>query len=171
MRARPLGLAALLAASALIGGCSAKLPDASDGTNVSPSAAAQFDRLLRECETVTETQIKEAVGGDGYPESYFHGAVCMWKVPATGGMVDVTFAWFENGSLGHEQQTARELGYELTPMTVQGATAFSQRRPGTPPACGVAAAWDGAITWWVQGTADPCETARTLMEFTLERTV
>ncbi|UFS95847.1 DUF3558 domain-containing protein [Nocardia huaxiensis] len=162
--------AAVFALSVLTG-CAVDLPGRSETRGGSPTAATQFDRLLRECEAVTETQIMEAVGGAGFPESYFHGAVCMWKVPATGGMVDVTFAWFENGTLGHEQQTARELGYEITPVTVQGATGFSQRRPGTPAACGLAAAWDGVITWWIQGTADPCETARTLMELTLERNV
>ncbi|MFI6867802.1 DUF3558 domain-containing protein [Nocardia sp. NPDC050406] len=139
-----------------------------------PHAAAQqhFDKLLRECEAVPDDVIVETVGGSGWPNQYFHGAVCMWRMNGPTGDIDVTFGWFENGSVRAEEKTARTLGYEIAVTTVEGTTGFSQRRPGTPPTCAVTAPYSGVITWWVQGgSADSCETARRLMESTLQRNV
>ncbi|NNH74651.1 DUF3558 domain-containing protein [Nocardia uniformis] len=139
-----------------------------------PSAAPpkQFELLLRECEAVADDVIAETVGGFGRPHRYFHGAVCMWRINSPAGSVDLTFGWFEDGSVRSEERTARALGYEITPTKAEGTTGFAQRRPGTPPTCGLTAPYAGVITWWVQGgPADPCETARQLMELTLQRNV
>lgn len=158
-------LAALFAVGAL-GACGTQ-------TDTPTSAAPkQFDKLLRECEAVGDDVIVETVGGSGWPFQYFHGAVCMWRINSSAGSIDVTFGWFENGSVRAEERTAHSLGYEIAPVTVEGTTGFSQRRPGTPPTCALTAPYSGVITWWVQGgSADPCETASQLMKLTLQRNV
>lgn len=157
----------LTAAFALTALCACTAPDIAES-----GGPKQFDKLLRECEAVSDDVIVDTVGGSGLPNQYFHGAVCMWRINSTAGSVDVTFGWFENGSVRAEEKTARALGYEITTTTVEGTTGFYQRRPGTPATCAVTAPYSGVITWWVQGgSADPCETASQLMKLTLKRNV
>ncbi|MFQ6226789.1 DUF3558 domain-containing protein [Nocardia sp. NPDC002869] len=129
-----------------------------------------IDKLLRECEVVTEQQIIDALGGNTYISDSFFGAVCMWDIGGGSGML--TLNWYENGSLRTEQATNDKLGYTSTKTTVQGTIALEVRRPNDPNSCGMtaSAADSGVIGWWVNssgGTADPCAAAKKLLELTL----
>lgn len=145
-----------------------------DGTPTSGpmTESPEFDKLLQECDAVSPEEIAETVGG-GSIERYFLGAVCMWQVRTPSGLVDVTFAWFENNTVSHEREVAGLLGYTVSDVKVVGSSGFAARRAGPPESCGVTIAYSGVITWWVQAAAlpDPCEVARKLAELTLNRNV
>ncbi|WP_072807097.1 DUF3558 domain-containing protein [Rhodococcoides yunnanense] len=156
-------------AVALIAGCSTAVT----GTPTAEGfgGGSEFDKLLQECTAVPDDTIAETVQAD-VVDQYFFGAVCMWDGGGPGGIVDVTFAWFENNSLGRERTLAERVGYAVEPVSVAGASAFLSRRPGDPASCGITAAYSGTITWWVQyrgGGADPCAAATRLAELTLQR--
>ena len=129
---------------------------------------SELDKLLRECDVVSQEQMLDALGGNTYISDSFFGAVCMWDIGAGSGML--TLNWYENGSLRNEQTTYDKLGYPTTKTTVQGTIALQIRRPDDPTACGMtaSAADSGVIGWWVNGgTADPCAAATKLLELTL----
>ncbi|MGA9872270.1 MAG: DUF3558 domain-containing protein [Rhodococcus sp. (in: high G+C Gram-positive bacteria)] len=166
---------ARLAASAsaallLITGCGTTVT----GTPVAEGAGemnTEFDKLLQECVAVPDDKIAESVQADAVRQ-YFFGAVCMWTGTTAAGTVDVTFAWFEDNTLGRERALAEKLNYQIEPVTISGAGAFLSRRPGDPASCGITASYTGTITWWVQyrnAAADPCAGATRLAELTLQR--
>lgn len=158
------------AALLLITGCSTTVT----GTPVAQGAGennTEFDKLLQECVAVPDDKIAESVQAD-VVDQYFFGAVCMWTGSGPTGIIDVTFAWYENNSLGRERTLAEKLDYAVEPVTVAGASAFLSRRPGDPASCGITASYSGTVTWWVQyrnGGTDPCVGATRLAELTLQR--
>ncbi|WP_280423257.1 DUF3558 domain-containing protein [Nocardia carnea] len=164
--------AAILMAAVLGAGCGSTV----DGTALPVGGGetvdtAQIDKLLRECDVVTDQQIIDALGGNTYISDSFFGAVCMWDIGGGSGML--TLNWYENGSLRNEQETNDKLGYTSTKTTVQGTIALEIRRPNDPNSCGMtaSAADSGVIGWWVNSspgaTADPCAAAKKLLELTL----
>lgn len=170
MRRRNSLAAAAAALSLLVGGCSTTV----SGTPVAQGAGdvdTEFDKLLQECVAVPDDKIAESVQADTVSQ-YFFGAVCMWSGSGPSGLIDVTFAWYEDNSLGRERELSEKLEYSVEPVTVGGASAFLSRRPGDPASCGITASYSGTITWWVQyrsGTVDPCAGATRLAELTLQR--
>jgi hypothetical protein len=169
-RIRTLAASAAVLVVAVFGvGCGSTV----DGTAVPVGGGesvdtAQIDKLLRECEVVTEQQIVDALGGNTYISDSFFGAVCMWDIGGGSGML--TLNWYEHGSLRNEQATNDKLGYITTKTTVQGTIALEVRRPNDPKSCGMtaSAADSGVIGWWVNsGTPDPCAAAKKLLELTL----
>ena len=144
------------------------------GTPVAEGAgetSEEFDKLLEECVAVPNEQIAESIQADAI-EQYFFGAVCMWNASGPSGIIDVTFAWFEDNSLGRERTLAETLDSSIESVSVSGASAFLSRRPGDPASCGITAAYSGTITWWVQyrgGNVDPCASATRLAELTMQR--
>lgn len=170
MRRKTRVAAACGAALMVISGCSTTVT----GTPIAAGAGeidTEFDKLLQECIAVPDDKIAESVQAD-IVDQYFFGAVCMWTGSGPSGIVDVTFAWYENNSLGRERALSEELDYTIEPVTVAGASAFLSRRPGDPASCGITASYSGTVTWWVQyrgGTVDPCEGATRLAELTLQR--
>ncbi len=175
---RLLVSAALLCAAVLAAGCGREIPGnavplGSGGGTVRPD----FDKLLRECEVLTEEQMRAAIGKDVSFDETFVGAICMWDlIGAPGGNGLATLSWYENGSLNVERQTYTKLGYSSTIIQIQGASALEVRRPQDSDSCGVIAkaADAGVIGWWINyraGSAhpDPCPVAAKLVELTLDR--
>ncbi|GAD83805.1 DUF3558 domain-containing protein [Nocardia asteroides] len=172
---------ALVAVGSTAAGCGRTVPGSpaavGEGGGNEGVVNMDFDKLLRECEVLTEGQMAEAVGGDASFRGSFVGAVCMWDVQgAPGGNAKLTLNWFEHGSLNVERQTYQKLGYESSITTIQGASAVQIRRPGDPDSCGVSAkaADAGIVGWWINyraGSAhpDPCPVAAKLVELTLNR--
>lgn len=165
-------LAALLVAAVSVAGCGSTVQGTALPVGGGESVdTAEIDKLLRECEVVTEDQIIDALGGNTYISDSFFGAVCMWDIGGGSGML--TLNWYENGSLRNEQATNDKLGYTSTKTTVQGTIALEVRRPNDPNSCGMtaSAADSGVIGWWVNSapgaTADPCAAAKKLLELTL----
>ncbi|SNS85377.1 DUF3558 domain-containing protein [Rhodococcoides kyotonense] len=162
-------LIAAASSMALLAGCSTAITGTPTAEGFGPNP--EFDKLLQECTAVPDDKIAETVQADAVFQ-YFFGAVCMWDGTGPSGIVDVTFAWFENNSLGREKTLAEEVGYTVEDASVAGATAFLSRRPADPASCGITAAYSGTITWWVQyrsGAGDPCGAATRLAELTLQR--
>ena len=106
----------------------------------------------------------------------FSGAVCQYILSrrSTGGAanIDVTFSWFESGSLDRERALADARGANVTDMIVERHKAFSARRDTTGAACSATAmAGKGVVSWWVQyrgqSSGDPCVDAEKLLSATL----
>ncbi|MBW0273384.1 hypothetical protein ATM97_25210 [Nocardia sp. MH4] len=179
--ARLAAIAVIIAAAGTaLAGCGRTVPGAPAAVGEGGGGSAvnvDFDKLLRECEVLTEEQMAEAVGGDAQFNDSFVGAVCMWDVVgAPGGGAKLTLNWYEHGSLNVERQTYQKLGYNSAITTIQGASAVEIRRPGDPDSCGVSAkaADAGVVGWWINyraGSAhpDPCPVAAKLVELTLNR--
>jgi hypothetical protein len=88
-------------------------------------------------------------------------------------MVDVTFSWYETGSLDRERTLATERGATVTEKVVERHQAFLARRDTTGAACSAtAAAGTGVLSWWVQfrgqHNGDPCTDAEKLLTATLQ---
>ncbi|MGN0042906.1 DUF3558 domain-containing protein [Rhodococcus sp. (in: high G+C Gram-positive bacteria)] len=166
------GMAALAVCATVLTGCSRTI----EGRAVQEGAGGggnteEFTRLLTECDAVADPQIAEAVGAEAVYRGFF-GAICRWEGDGPGGVVKVTFNWFETGSLDHERSAAEHLGYTVENTTVEGRRALQMRRPDDPSSCGVSsgASTTGIFGWWVQyqgGGPDPCEAAATLARLTL----
>ncbi|MBF6330450.1 DUF3558 domain-containing protein [Nocardia transvalensis] len=132
-----------------------------------------FDKLLRECEVVSQPEIAKATGAQEVMGS-FNGAVCMWNlVGAPGGDAMATLNWYEMGTLTTEKQNNDRLGYITTDANVQGRRSIQVQRPNDPDSCGVMApaADTGIIGWWVNyrpgAHPNPCDPAKKLAELTL----
>jgi hypothetical protein len=88
-------------------------------------------------------------------------------------MVDVTFSWYETGSLDRERVLATERGATVTDKVVERHQTFLARRDTTGAACSAtAAAGTGVLSWWVQfrgqPNGDPCPDAEKLLTATLQ---
>ncbi|EOM75576.1 DUF3558 domain-containing protein [Rhodococcus rhodnii] len=152
-------------------GCGTTVP----GTPVAEGGGADlsgFTDLLRECDVVADPDIAATVGADAIVRDFF-GAICRWSAVGAGGLVKITFDWFETGSLDTEEQTARRLGYAVEQTTIEGRRAIVVTRPGDPGSCGttLGAPSAGVVGWWVQypsGGGDPCAAATRLAELTVD---
>ena len=133
----------------------------------------KFREALKECLTVSDDQIAEAVGGEAADKG-FYGAICRWTVSGATGTVEVTFNWFESGSLDGERNALEKLGYRYEDIGVQSWKSIQAQPPNDPNSCGVTsrAPDAGIVGWWVQfrpsaAHPDPCEAAVELMKLTL----
>lgn len=105
----------------------------------------------------------------------FSGAVCQYVMARPGRAsttIDVTFSWFDTGSLAREREVAAQRGAVVKDTVVERHQAFSARRDVTGAACSAtAAAGTGVLSWWVQyrgqKTGDPCVDAVKLLTATL----
>lgn len=138
------------------------------------------------CGLLVDSTIQEILTADNIVRPY-SGAVCQYVLsrklnPGAGpdseslAMLDVIFAWFEEGSLARERAVARSRNAEITDVVVERHQAFLARRDVTGAACSAtAAAGSGVISWWVQfrgagsvGKGDPCRDAKKLLSATLQ---
>ncbi|MET9289388.1 DUF3558 domain-containing protein [Nocardia beijingensis] len=174
-RGRGAMAAAAVAVALTVGGCGQVVPGSPQPVGGSQPVNTRLDKLLRECQILSEDQIGKAIGESVTVSESFFGAVCMWDlVGAPGGNGMATLNWYENGTLSNEKQTNNKLGYETTNITIQSSLALQIRRPKDPDSCGVTASApdNGVIGWWINyrpGSAhpDPCDAAKKLMELTL----
>jgi hypothetical protein len=128
------------------------------------------------CGLLVDGTIQEALGAEEVVRPY-SGAVCQYVLsrgPSRGSaMIDVTFSWFETGSIDRERTLAAERGAQITEKVVERHQAFVARRDTTGAACSAtAAAGTGVLSWWVQfrgqTTGDPCKDAEKLLSATLQ---
>lgn len=164
----------MVAGVLLLAGCSTTVQGTPRAESFDSSTGSNFTKLLTECDAVADDTIAETVGGDAIVRGFF-GAICRWDVAGPGGIVKVTFDWFENGALGAERDAAVGMDYTVEEFSVQGRAALKIRRPDDAGSCGVTAGSpdSGVVGWWVQfapGSAgpDPCEAATTLMDLTID---
>lgn len=124
------------------------------------------------CGLLVDGSIQQALGADHIVRPY-SGAVCQYVLARGSAMVDVTFSWYETGSLGRERALATERGATVTEKVVERHQAFLARRDTTGAACSAtAAAGTGVLSWWVQfrgqHSGDPCKDAEKLLTATLQ---
>jgi hypothetical protein len=124
--------------------------------------------------------VQQTLGADHIARPY-SGAVCQYvlargSAPGAGApaaTVDVTFSWYETGSLDRERGLASARGATITDKIVERHQAFLARRDTTGAACSAtAAAGTGVLSWWVQlrgqHNGDPCADAEKLLTATLQ---
>lgn len=124
------------------------------------------------CGLLVDGSIQQAIGADHIVRPY-SGAVCQYVLARASAMVDVTFSWYETGSLDRERVLATERGATVTDKVVERHQAFLARRDTTGVACSAtAAAGTGVLSWWVQfrgqRNGDPCMDAEKLLTATLQ---
>lgn len=135
-------------------------PDRSYGYN--------YDR----CGLLADDTVQKTMDADHIVRPY-SGAVCQYVLMRGDGPVDVTFSWFESGSLDRERALAHDRGATITDTVVERHQAFLARRDVTGAACAAtAAAGTGVLSWWVQlrdpAGGDPCVDAKKLLAATLQ---
>jgi hypothetical protein len=123
------------------------------------------------CGLLLDSSIQEILGADKVVRPY-SGAVCQYVLSRQSSMIDVTFSWFETGSLNREHTLAQQRGAQITDRVVERHQAFVAWRSTTSAACSAtAAAGAGVLSWWVQVRAqtngDPCKDAEKLLSATL----
>ena len=124
------------------------------------------------CGLLVDSSIQQAMAADHIARPY-SGAVCQYVLARGSAMVDVTFSWYETGSLDRERSLAAERGATITEKVVERHQAFLARRDTTGAACSAtAAAGTGVLSWWVQfrgqRDGDPCKDAEKLLTATLQ---
>jgi hypothetical protein len=124
------------------------------------------------CGLLVDGSIQQAIGADHIVRPY-SGAVCQYVLARGSAIVDVTFSWYETGSLDRERELANQRGATVTEKVVERHQAFLARRDTTGAACSAtAAAGTGVLTWWVQyrgqHSGDPCKDAEKLLTATLQ---
>jgi Protein of unknown function (DUF3558) len=124
------------------------------------------------CGLLLDGSIQEMMGADHIVRPY-SGAVCQYVLARGPETIDVTFSWFETGSLDRERALAGERGATVTDKVVERHQAFLARRDTTGAACSAtAAAGTGVLSWWVQfrgqRSGDPCKDAEKLLTATLQ---
>lgn len=140
-----------------------------------PDPTRSYGYVNDSCGLLTDASVQETLGADNIVRPY-SGAVCQYVLSRgeTGAeeMVDVTYSWFETGSIDRERALAAERGADITDTVVERHPAFLAERATTGAACSAtAAAGPGVLSWWVQfrgqSGGDPCADAERLLSATL----
>ncbi len=139
-----------------------------------PDLGRSYGYVDDRCGLLDDSSVQATLGADDVARPY-SGAVCQYILSRSGAApttVDVTFSWFEAGSLDRERELAAARGAVVTNIVVERHHAFSARRDITGVACSAtAAAGTGVLSWWVQyrgqSSGDPCADAEKLLSATL----
>ena len=138
---------------------------------VVPDPNRSYGYVEDRCGLLLDSSIQAALSANNVVRPY-SGAVCQYVLERGSAMIDVTYSWFETGSLDRERELAREHGATITEKVVERHVAFLARRDTTGAACSAtAAAGTGVLSWWVQlrgqHGGDPCSDAERLLTATL----
>ncbi len=171
-RVKQVAVAAVTAA-AIVAGCSSNVSGTArraDSGVLDPNRS--YGYVDDRCGLLADSSVQETLGADHVVRPY-SGAVCQYVLTRADMTIDVTFSWFETGSLDRERALATERGATITTADVERHDAFLARRDTTGAACSAtAAAGTGVLSWWVQfrgqtGGGDPCKDAEKLLSATL----
>lgn len=164
-----------------VAGCSPTVSGtARRGQPAVPDANRSYGYVDDRCGLLVDSSIQEVIGADNVVRPY-SGAVCQYVLARGSGpratapptMIDVTFSWFEAGSIDRERALAGERGATITEKVVERHQTFLARRDTTGAACSATAvAGTGVVSWWVQfrgqHNGDPCADAEKLLSATLQ---
>jgi Protein of unknown function (DUF3558) len=165
--------AAAVTAVVAVAGCSQTVSGtARRAQSAVPDPNRSYGYVDNRCGLLVDGSIQQAIGADHIVRPY-SGAVCQYVLARGSAMVDVTFSWYETGSLDRERALATERGATITAKIVERHQAFLARRDTTGAACSAtAAAGAGVLSWWVQyrgqRSGDPCKDAEKLLTATLQ---
>jgi hypothetical protein len=171
-RVNPVAVVAVIAVVA-VAGCSQTVSGAARRAQSGvPDPTRSYGYVDDRCGLLVDSSIQQAIGADHIVRPY-SGAVCQYVLARGSAMVDVTFSWYETGSLDRERALATERGATITEKVVDRHQAFLARRDTTGAACSAtAAAGTGVLSWWVQyrsqHNGDPCKDAEKLLTATLQ---
>lgn len=123
------------------------------------------------CGLLTDVTVGDLLGADDVVRPY-SGAVCQYILDRRSGPLDVTFAWFDTGTLARERGVAVERGATVSDTVIERRPAFLARRDAAGAGCSATAdAGGGVLSWWVQTRgdvlSDPCPDAQKLLSATL----
>lgn len=168
-------LAVALATTAALAGCAQTVSGtAQRADTVAADSDRSYGYVENRCGLLDDDTVAATLGAGAITRPY-SGAVCQYLLsPRAAGAatVDVTFSWFDTGSLQRERDLAAARGADVTDVVVERHKAFAARRDTTGAACSAtAAAGSGVLSWWVQyrgrSTGDPCIDAEKLLSATL----
>ena len=171
-RVNPVAVVAVIAVVA-VAGCSQTVSGAARRAQSGvPDPTRSYGYVDDRCGLLVDSSIQQAIGADHIVRPY-SGAVCQYVLARGSAMVDVTFSWYETGSLDRERALATERGSAITEKVVDRHQTFLARRDTTGAACSAtAAAGTGVLSWWVQyrsqHNGDPCMDAEKLLTATLQ---
>jgi hypothetical protein len=123
------------------------------------------------CGLLQDSSVRQVVGADKSTRPY-SGAVCQYVLSRQGTFIDVTFSWFETGTLDREKGLAQQDKAQITDIVLAHHQVFLAQRSVTGNACSATAATTpGVVSWWVQirggAPGDPCKDAQNLLSKTL----
>ena len=171
-RVNPVAVVAVTAV-VTVAGCSQTVSGtARRAHSAVPDPNRSYGYVDDRCGLLVDGSIQQTIGADHIVRPY-SGAVCQYVLARGSAMVDVTFSWYESGSLDRERVLATERGATITEKVVERHEAFLARRDTTGAACSAtAAAGTGVLSWWVQfrgqPNGDPCQDAEKLLTATLQ---
>lgn len=140
-----------------------------------PDPERSYGYVDDRCGLLDDSSVQSTLQAEDVTRPY-SGAVCQYILsrPEAAGVttLDVTFSWFETGSLDRERDLAEVRGAVVADIVLERHDAFSARRDTTGAACSAtAAAGTGVLSWWVQfrgqSAGDPCVDAEKLLSATL----
>ncbi|WP_293235583.1 DUF3558 domain-containing protein [Mycolicibacterium sp.] len=160
-----------MAVTAAVAGCSQTVGGTAERVRPGePDADRSYGFVDDRCGLLHDDSIKDLLGAVSVVKP-FSGAVCQYLLTTDGGLIDVVFSWFEEGSIARERGVATDRGARITDVDVARHPAFLAQRPDAADACSAtAAAGSGVLTWWVQfrpGADEPCAAAEKLLSATL----
>ena len=173
--------AAAVTVAAVVAGCSSTVSGTARRAQPGvPDPTRSYGYVDDRCGLLLDGSVQETLSADHVVRPY-SGAVCQYVLTrgntGTGAgasqMIDVTFSWFESGTLARERELATERGATITDTDVERHDAFLARRDTTGAGCAAtAAAGTGVLSWWVQfrgksSGGDPCQDAEKLLSATL----
>ena len=171
-RVKPVAVVAVTAV-VTVAGCSQTVSGTARRAQTAvPDPNRSYGYADDRCGLLVDTSVQQAIGADHIVRPY-SGAVCQYVLARGEAMVDVTFSWYETGSLDRERVLVTERGATITDKVVERHQAFLARRDTTGAACSAtAAAGTGVLSWWVQfrgqPNGDPCMDAEKLLTATLQ---
>ncbi|MDT5366518.1 MAG: hypothetical protein QOC62_949 [Mycobacterium sp.] len=123
------------------------------------------------CGLLQDGSVQQIVGANHLVRPY-SGAVCQYVLTKAPTTIDLTYSWFQTGSLDRERALAASNKAQITDIVVERRHAFLARRSITGNACSATVATNpGVASWWVQirgeWPTDPCQIAQTLLARTL----
>jgi Protein of unknown function (DUF3558) len=163
---------AVIAAVAVAGCSSTVSGNAHRAQQGVPDPGRDYGYVDDRCGLLLDATVQQTLGADHIVRPY-SGAVCQYVLVRGVDTIDVTFSWFETGTLDRERALATERGATVTDTDVERHKAFLARRDTTGIACSAtAAAGPGVLSWWVQfrghSADEPCKDAEQLLSATLQ---
>lgn len=170
-RFSPIAVAAVVAVVTVAGCAETVRGSAQRARSAVPDPDRSYGYVDDRCGLLEDDTVRETLGAEIVTRPY-SGAVCQYVLFRGDETVDVTFSWFEAGSLDRERALATDRGAKVTETVVERHQAFIARRDTTGAACSAtAAAGTGVLSWWVQlrgqSGSDPCPDAEKLLSATL----
>jgi hypothetical protein len=163
---------AVVSTVAAVDGCSRTVAGAPQRVTEKANVADHgYGYTSDRCGLLEDITVQELIEADSLVRPY-SGAVCQYILMRQSTVVDLTYSWFETGSLERERALAQANKAQISDALVERHQAFMARRSVTGNACSATAATSpGVASWWVQirsdAPIDPCQKAQELLSKTL----